>query len=102
MKGFILIFLLVVFTLTIFTKDTSNYDSSRSHGIEEINCQSDDCSDSIKDCKFPRVFNSENDGCACFDCATGTPDYRFVCTKDKKDKETLFNLAEKDKIKPFE
>lgn len=57
------------------------------------------CSDSIKDCKKPRDFNSADpvDGCACFDCEKGTPNQHLKCTKDEVDKKTMFALIEKEK-----
>lgn len=64
-------------------------------------CINGDCSDSIKDCKPPRDYNSENDGCTCFDCEKGTPNQKMVCTRDETDVKTLFALVKKDKENPL-
>src|ERR1043166_401627 len=67
--------------------------SSKEHAA----CMNGDCSDSVKDCKAPRDFNSESLGCSCFDCEKGTPKQHLICTRDPAEAKTLFALIDKDK-----
>jgi len=72
----------------------------KSQGVSiNANAACADCSDSIKECKKPRDYNSTDpiDGCSCFDCEKGTPKQHLICTKDEVDKKTMFELIEKDK-----
>jgi len=61
-------------------------------------CANKSCMDSIKDCKAPRDFNSENNGCTCFDCEKGTEKQHLVCTMNATEIKILFDLIDKEKL----
>ena len=53
----------------------------------------DACADSIAGCDDPVKHIGTQNGCACFACGYGTAKQHSICTRDPKDKESLFKRA---------
>ena len=71
---------------------TQSDDPTRS-GPEQFKPVADACSDSIAGCADPVKHIGTQNGCACFACGYGTPSQHSICTRDAKDKDTLFRRA---------
>jgi hypothetical protein len=60
---------------------------------EQFNPVADACSDSIAGCADPVKHLGTQNGCACFACGYGTANQHSICTRDAKDKDSLFKRA---------
>lgn len=100
MRKIILFCISVVIILIMITLNFSKTEIFTSSFTKNEYCLGDNCNDKIEDCKKPRSFNSENDGCACFDCEKGTPNHRLICTNNEDDKKKLLKLILEDKKNP--
>jgi hypothetical protein len=86
--------------LLLFCFFTAEHGASRRPSSSKafVACANRSCADSIKDCKAPRDFNSENGGCTCFDCEKGTAKQHLICTTNAVEAKILFDLIDKEKI----
>jgi hypothetical protein len=62
-------------------------------GPEQFKPVADACSDSIAGCADPVKHLGTQSGCACFACGYGTPNQHSICTREPKDKDSLFKRA---------
>jgi hypothetical protein len=60
---------------------------------EQFKPVEDACSDSIAGCTDPVKHLGTQNGCACFACGYGTASQHSICTRDAKDKDSLFKRA---------
>jgi hypothetical protein len=72
---------------------TQSDDPATRSGPEQFKPVADACSDSIAGCADPVKHIGTQNGCACFACGYGTPNQHSICTRDAKDKDTLFRRA---------
>jgi hypothetical protein len=69
---------------------TQSDDLASRSGPEQFKPVADACADSIAGCADPVKHLGTQNGCACFACGYGTVNQHSICTRDAKDKDTLF------------